>query len=269
MFNKKTFKTILLFTIIILILSGGYIVAKKAYSVYKYEATHSDIVEISLEEIETPKSFEETDEDEVVENTIPTYADSINLDIQFYAQAPYADWSMPYQEACEEASLILAYNFVSGIDMTKEEFHQELLDLIDWETSYFGSYEHTTIAQTAEMLSQYYGFGSWKILENPTIDDLKNEIANGNPIVAPFAGRLLGNPNYTGLGPLYHMMVLKGFDSENIITNDVGTRNGHNYQYPYDVLMNALHDWDDIDITSGAKNVLVLISKNAGTGEVQ
>ncbi|KKT01921.1 MAG: hypothetical protein UV80_C0007G0035 [Candidatus Peregrinibacteria bacterium GW2011_GWF2_43_17] len=257
MFNKKTLKILLILIFAIILLGGVYVAAKKAYFAYQYDVTHSDIVEISLDEIETPKSAPVVEE-EIEEPAISAYSGSINLDIQFYSQAPYADWSLPYQEACEEASLILAYNFVSGISMTKEEFHTELLALIDWETSYFGSYEHTTIAQTAEILTGYYGFDDWEILTDPTVDDLKVEIAKGNPIVAPFAGRLLGNPNYTGLGPLYHMMVLKGFDDSNIITNDVGTRNGHNYQYSHEVLMDALHDWDDIDISFGEKNVLVL-----------
>lgn len=249
---------------VIVILIWGYIllsVIKDSYSLYVYDQTHSSIVPISLEEVMTePKASVQT-----VQETVA----AINLDIQFYSQAPYADWAMPYQEACEEASLILAYNFVTGLSMTKEEFHEELLSLIDWEISYFGSYEHTTIAQTAEMLSQYYGFDDWEILKNPTVADLKVEIAKGNPIVAPFAGRLLGNPNYTGLGPLYHMMVLKGYDDLNIITNDVGTRNGHNYQYSYEVLTDALHDWNDADITLGEKNVLVLVSRAAETDIVQ
>jgi len=166
---------------------------------------------------------------------------------------------MPYQEACEEASLILAYDYIEDITMTKEEFNTELLRMIDWETLYFGDYKHTTVEQTAELLEQFYGFTNWEIIENPTVDDLKSELSAGNPIVAPFAGRLLGNPNFTGEGPYYHMLVIRGFDENYFITNDVGTRLGENYQYAYDVLMNALHDWHETDIaTFGEKKVLVL-----------
>jgi hypothetical protein len=236
---------------------------KLFYDSHTYSETHSSIEPTSLEEIKSePKTGTESDSSTLYYVTSPTSSTSsttsINLDIQFYSQAPYADWSMPYQEACEEASLILAYNFATDQTMTQEEFHQELLDLVAWETEYFGSYEHTTIAQTAEMLTQYYNFTDWEIIENPTIDDIKSELSAGNPIVAPFAGRLLGNPNYTGEGPYYHMMVLKGFDENFIITNDVGTRKGKNYQYTYETILNALHDWDDADITQGAKNILIL-----------
>jgi hypothetical protein len=32
------------------------------------------------------------------------------------------------------------------------------------------------------------------ILDNPSIDDIKSQLANGNLIIAPTAGRLLNNP---------------------------------------------------------------------------
>ena len=142
--------------------------------------------------------------------------------------------------------------------MNLEEFHEELLAIVEWEKEYFGYYEHTTIEETAEILTEYYGFTDWKILEITETDDLKSELSLGNPIIAPFAGRMLGNPNYTGEGPYYHMMVIRGYDDSYIITNDVGTRNGENYQYTYDVLLESLHDWHDVDITLGKKLVLVL-----------
>lgn len=267
MSHKK--KPVLILAIIVTILIWSHIllpVIKSSYDSYVYNKTHSSIAPTTLEEITTEQKTGMSPEG-TTDIIIPSTAESdfstsptssINLAIQFYSQAPYADWSMPYQEACEEASLILAYNFATGMTMTKEEFHQELLNLMTWETEYFGSYEHTSIAQTAEILTQYYNFTDWKIIENPTIDDIKTELSAGNPIIAPFAGRLLGNPNYTDEGPYYHMMVLKGFDENFLITNDVGTRKGENYQYSYETIINALHDWDDTDITQGSQNILVL-----------
>ncbi|MCR4279964.1 MAG: hypothetical protein NUV82_00890, partial [Candidatus Komeilibacteria bacterium] len=34
-----------------------------------------------------------------------------NLDVPFMSQAPHANWDLPYQEACEEASLIMVDYF--------------------------------------------------------------------------------------------------------------------------------------------------------------
>jgi len=73
----------------------------------------------------------------------------------------------------------------------------------------------------------------------------------------PAAGRELGNPNFTDPGPLYHMLVVRGYTENNFITNDVGTRKGENYQYKYDVLMNAIHDWNGGDVNNGQRVVIV------------
>ncbi len=198
------------------------------------------------------------------EELIATIPAEMNLSVPFYSQAPYGNWGMPYQEACEEASLLLAWYYVNDEWPTKDEFEAAELAMVDWEIEYFGQYEHTDITQTAEMASEYLGFDNWEILENPTAEDLKMTLASGHPIVAPFAGRYLGNPYFTGLGPVYHMLVIKGYDDDEFITNDVGTRHGENFVYSYDTIMNALHDWDDSasyddeGILNGGKKVLVL-----------
>ncbi len=184
--------------------------------------------------------------------------DSINLDVPFYPQAPDADWGMPWQEACEEASLTLAYHYFSENPLAKEQFKKDVLGLVDWQNEHFGDYEHSTVSQTAEMLEGYFGFTNYRILENVSVNDLKKELAAGHVIVAPFAGRMLGNPFYSSEGPYYHMMVLKGYDQNNFITNDVGTKRGENFVYSYETIMNALHDYHEKSIQTAPKRVIVL-----------
>ena len=210
-------------------------------------------------------------EDRVVQSDEPS---EINLDVPFFPQAPDADWGMPWQEACEEAAVLLAYYYVTDQKPTKEKFKSDIQKLVDWQIENFGSYEHTNIKQTTEMLNELkirntkseirnkndfrVSNFEFRISEDPTVGDLKRELAQGNPIIAPFAGRQLSNPFYTGEGPLYHMMVIKGYDEEHFITNDVGTKRGHNFIYPYEVIMSAMHEWHDTDINLGAKKVIVL-----------
>lgn len=151
----------------------------------------------------------------------------------------------------------MAYHYASGKPVTQGQFKNELLGLIDWENEHLGDYKHTTIVQTAEMLKEYFGYSDYRILDNPTVEDLKKEIALGHVIVAPFAGRQLNNPFYTGVGPVYHMMVLKGYDKSHFITDDVGTKRGENFIYPYETIMSAMHEWNATDISLGAKRVIV------------
>jgi len=54
---------------------------------------------------------------------------------------------------------------------------------------------------------------------------------------------MLKNPNFKAPGPIYHMLVIKGLTKTgDFITNDNGTRNGHNYIYKPDILYAAIHD---------------------------
>jgi hypothetical protein len=57
------------------------------------------------------------------DNQIP---DSYNLAVPFAPQAPRGDWSLPYQEACEEASLIMAYRFFSKQGLTYNEMDSKI-----------------------------------------------------------------------------------------------------------------------------------------------
>ena len=61
-------------------------------------------------------------------------------------------------------------------------------------------------------------------------------------MLVPTAGRELGNPYYKQPGPIYHFLVIRGYTSKYLITNDVGTRRGEEYKYKFDILINAVHD---------------------------
>jgi len=184
--------------------------------------------------------------------------DVINLEVPFFPQAPDADWGMPWQEACEEASITLAYHFYSEEPLTKERFKSDILGLVDWQNEHFGAYEHSTVEQTAQMLEGYFGFTDYRIIQGVSLEVLKKELAAGHIIVAPFAGRMLNNPYYSGDGPYFHMMIIKGYDEKNFITNDVGTRRGANFIYPYTLLMDALHDYDETAIETAPKTMIIL-----------
>ena len=77
-------------------------------------------------------------------------------------------------------------------------------------------------------------------------------------LVTDPAGRLLGNPFYKAPGPLYHMLVLRGFTKTKFITNDPGTRRGEGFQYEIKTIMEAMHDWNSGDVLSGRKAALVV-----------
>jgi hypothetical protein len=183
----------------------------------------------------------------------------IRIQVPFSPQAPFGNWDLPYQEACEEMSLILVHHFLEGEDITPAQADDEIKAMTEWETKHFGYYADTTIEQVKEIAELYYKHNA-RLVYDPTVDDIKRELAAGHPVLAPFAGRDLGNPYYSGEGPWYHMMVITGYDAANFITNDVGTKRGEGYRYRYATLMNAMHNWTGVkeDIRSGRKAILIV-----------
>jgi hypothetical protein len=181
------------------------------------------------------------------------------LEIPFYSQAPLGKWDTFHEEMCEEASILNARLYLENKKLTKDKFEEELRKIQQTEKDKIGEWKSTTVAQTKKWADVYFGENlSIKIIDNPTIGNIEREISAGHPIIAPLAGREIGNPNFTPPGPLYHMLVIKGYDSQNFITNDVGTRKGNSYIYKKEVIMENIHDWNEKDIHLGAKRVLVL-----------
>ena len=166
---------------------------------------------------------------------------SFDTKVSFASQAPLGDWGMPYQEACEEASMIMAVKYFKKESLDANIMNDEILKVVKWETDN-GYPIDLTSAQVVEVLDKYFGVKS-HLDTTVTTDEVKKELAAGNLIILPLAGREIGNPNYTAPGPLYHMLVVRGYNKTDFITNDPGTRKGEAYHYKYNVLLNAVHDW--------------------------
>ncbi|PIX62182.1 hypothetical protein CO057_02775 [Candidatus Uhrbacteria bacterium CG_4_9_14_0_2_um_filter_41_50] len=196
--------------------------------------------------------------DETNENSDPDLPSEINLAVPFTPQAPFANWDLPYQEACEEASAYMVYLYFQGEGsglVDAQTADNEIWNLVNFETDYLGTYLDTTALQTVDFIDAYYGLSA-TMIEDPTIEQIKAELAAGRPVIVPAAGQKLGNPFFSGVGPLYHMLVLRGYDGDTFITNDPGTRNGEGYVYDVNVIMEAMGDWNNGDPANGAKRVI-------------
>jgi hypothetical protein len=171
-------------------------------------------------------------------------SDEISIEVSFTSQAPYEVWDAVHEEACEEASIIMVNVWVNGISSLSQGYAEaEIQKLVKWQKDNFGYFESTTAKQTADMAEKFYGL-NYKLIENPSVEDLKNELKEENVIVMGVAGRELGNPHFTPPGPIYHMLLIKGFDDTGFITNDPGTKYGKDYHYSFSTLMSAARDWN-------------------------
>jgi hypothetical protein len=183
----------------------------------------------------------------------------MNLAVPFTSQAPTANWDPLHQDACEEASFFMVQQFYAGTPEGKIDpavADPELQRLVHLGED-LGQGPSISLVEAKDLLMKDSNTTA-VILENPTIGDIKLLISEGKPVIVPALGRELGNPNFTGDGPLYHMLVIRGYTETAFITNDPGTRLGENYVYDIDVLMAAIADWNNGDPTHGEPRVLYL-----------
>ncbi len=182
-----------------------------------------------------------------------------NLAVPFTSQAPFAVWDAIHEDACEEASVIMVDAFYKNKRLTAKSADEEILSTVEWETNTFGYWKDTTIEETARILREKYGYKNVRVVYDPSLDDIKREILKGHPVIIPAAGQLLYNRYFHQPGPLYHMLVVRGWlKNGDIITNDPGTKRGEGYIYRPEILMSAIHDWNNGDVIHGRKAMLIV-----------
>ncbi|MCE9586408.1 C39 family peptidase [Candidatus Uhrbacteria bacterium] len=187
----------------------------------------------------------------------PTSPAQINLAIPFMLQAPKQDWSEPFEDACEEASLLMVDAYYDGrrTGWGSDEATRLILDVVAYEDTTYGYNKDTTSADVMNTAKNYFNHPNVEILE-ATEASIKAALANGNPVIVPAAGKMLLNPNFKNGGPIYHMLVIKGYTKDGQwITNDPGTRNGPDYLYPKQRLLDAIHE---LGLTNGRKVMIVI-----------
>ncbi len=265
---KRYIKIFLLVAVFAAIITAGYFYLNKRYiarqNTRKAQLAEEIQQKMVLDDIDSAKKPEEpasekpTGQAQQQPDTTNTPAKYL-LAMPFYSQAPGGNWDKTHEEMCEEASLLNAGLYLEGEKLSVGEYDRELLKMKDLEEKIVGTWVSTTVVQTKQLSDAYFdGKIQSKIIDNPTISQIEAEVSSGNPVIVPLAGREIGNPNYTPPGPVYHMLVVKGYDEKFFVTNDVGTRKGDSYVFKKEVIMDKMHDWNATDIHLGAKRVLVL-----------
>lgn len=197
-----------------------------------------------------------------VASSTEAFSASLRLDVPFLSQAPKKDWAMPYQEACEEASVLMVQAYFAGkrTNFLPEEGDQAILSIVDWAAEQYGSeLVDMTAAEVATMVEGYMPGLKATVKPLKTANDIKRELAKGFPVILPADGKRLENPRFRNGGPRYHMLVIKGYlDDGRWITNDPGTQFGENFLYAQQNLLDSARDWNGGDVPNGASVMLVL-----------
>ncbi len=194
-----------------------------------------------------------------------TYDNHVKNTVPFIVQAPLAQWSDErFQDACEEASLLMAHRWRSGErGLSKNDATEALVDMFKREKTFFDDKTIDTSAKdTARFGEDYFG-GSFLVQNDIALDDIYQALSDGAIVIVPTNGQKLGNPHFRGEGPQRHMLVITGYDyaKKEFITNDPGTRKGKNYRYNTAVLYNAIRDYPTghkVPITDVRKAMIVV-----------
>ena len=216
---------------------------------------------------------QEEPKEEPAPKSIP---ESIDLEAPFVSQAPLGNWDNLHNEACEEASVLSVVLYLENQNMSREEIDIKLIEMVQWQEDNFGGHYDLPTAKVKEFVEKYYdGKYKVKIVYDPSQDDIKQAIASKNPVIIPASGRTLANPHYKSPGPVYHMIVLRGYDNKKkeFITNDVGTHHtGDGYRFNMDKVYKAIHDmpqWQqnkelldaDPDMIFNGRKAMIIINK--------
>lgn len=184
----------------------------------------------------------------------------INLAVPFTSQAPFARWDAFDEEMCEEAALAMVNRFYQNRQFSsKDDSQNALKEIKEWEEKNLLDWKSNNAEEIARVARKMLNYQSAKVIDLVDFQQIKEQLAQQNPVILPAAGRELKNPNFKQLGPLYHMLVVRGWLADGrIITNDPGTRRGQGYIYDQQILWDAIHDWNSGDVSNGKKVMVVL-----------
>lgn len=189
------------------------------------------------------------------------------LDVPFLSQAPLEIWDDDHNEACEEAAILMIDIYLKEKELIPEMVDKEILEMIDYQKENWQGHFDLSVEKIEKLAEEFYGYKNTKIKYDVSIDDIKREIVSGNPVILPTAGRMLfgplsegKNPYYRSPGPLYHVLVAIGWDDDKgvMVVNDPGTKHGKEFSFKYEVLENAIHDWNNGNVDNGKKAMVVL-----------
>lgn len=206
--------------------------------------------------------LEQAHQAEITTETLTPPAE-LKLTVPFTPQAPTANWDELHNEACEEASVIMAWAYYNNItSLSPVVVETEITKLTKWQQINYGYHLSITTAETARMANEVYDLSAE--IQNFNLETIKLALTEGKLIIVPAQGQLLDNPYFTPPGPLYHMLVITGYYSKNgveyFITNDPGTRRGKDYEYTFETIATAAGNYSHTTkkVNTSDQNIIII-----------
>lgn len=251
--NSRKQTVVLVMITIILFFGAVMLINKNLYKTEEKAQTGDQALSLADTTVESKKEVELEPE-----KPIPA---TLALTVPFTPQAPTANWDELHNEACEEASAIMAYAYYNDISSLPASYVEtKISELTKWQTDHYSYYLSINNAETVKMLKEAFGLNAE--LVDMSENAIKRALAENKLVIMPANGRLLGNPYFTPPGPIYHMLVITGFNTKGFVTNDPGTRRGKDYFYTYKTLYESNGNWSHNDhAVDLSEKQIIIVSK--------
>ena len=209
------------------------------YQGFKYwQAGKAAIASIEDVNVYNPANFSASEND----NSSVAPPEKYNITVPYSGQAPFSNWTI-HEESCEEAATYMYHAYLEGLTYPNNRVPDAEADtayrtMKQWEVTNYGSEPDLTMTVLGNFAKSYYGYTP-VVEHNITADNIKRAIAAGHPVVVPVMTHSLQNSMY---GPItvYHVLLIKGYDTTGVITNDAGVGNGPDHHYDWAILWQAI-----------------------------
>ncbi len=181
-----------------------------------------------------------------------------NITVPFTPQSPDGIWVQPWQDLCEEASLLMVDQYYRHGKLDNKRAKELLIHIFNLKNKYYGKSLDESTEKIADIANKFLAWEA-TVIENPTMTQIKEQIDLNRPVIIPVSGKDLLNPHFRQGGPRYHVLVISGYDDEKqeFITQEPGTNLGLDFRYTYDTIMGANHDLVSTgDIREGAQRMV-------------
>jgi hypothetical protein len=167
---------------------------------------------------------------------------TFDISIPYAPQAPFSNWTV-HEESCEEAAIYMYRGYLESIQYPGSKIPDTEADtafraMKTWQVTNYGSEPDLTMTALGAFAKSYYGYRP-VVVKNITADEIKTSVSDGHPVIVPVMTHSLENSMY---GPIsvYHVLLIKGYDANGVITNDAGVGNGIDKHYTWDIIWQAI-----------------------------
>jgi len=167
--------------------------------------------------------------------------------VPYTVQAPTGKWDAPHEEYCEAAAVLMVGRYYKGVKYPNDRIppadaDSAMSQIVQYERQTWPGVLDLSLDKVGQDGKQFYNLQP--TISPATLDNIKKSIAGGNPVIIPVMTH--GGPGgakispYYSAGNVYHVIVLIGYDTQKLYSDDAGISQGQNYGYTWDVLSVAM-----------------------------